>query len=85
MEIPCWLNRQVSAPVPGRLHRAPRKSSGVETVPAVQAVQAVDVEPQVKQVEVSQEKQMAKPEVEEPLEDNQDVKEKLEKGVGGHP
>ena len=75
----CWQNRQVSTPVPGRLHRAPRKS-GVEPVQAVQAVQAVD-EPQVERVEVSQaEKAMAKPEM-EPLEiqDVEAVKEeKLE-------
>ena len=66
----CWQNRQVSTPVPGRLHRAPRKS-GVEPVQAV----AVD-EPQERVEDI----QMAKPEM-EPLE-NQDVeavkKEKLE-------
>ena len=66
----CWQNRQVSTPVPGRLHRAPRKSG--EPVQAV----AVD-EPQVERVE---DIQMAKPEM-EPLE-NQDVEavkeEKLE-------
>ena len=66
----CWLNQQVSTPVPvpGRLHRAPRKSSG-----EVQAIQ-VD-EPKVEQVEGTQvEKEMAKPEM-EPLEEKQDLKE----------
>ena len=72
MDFVCrWQNRQVSTPVPGRLHRAPRKSSGE---PA--QVQAVD-EPQVERVE---DIQMAKPAM-EPLE-NQDVEavkeEKLE-------
>lgn len=72
MDFVCrWQNRQVSTPVPGRLHRAPRKSA-VEPV----QVQAVD-EPQVERVE---DIQMAKPAME--LEENQDVEavkeEKLE-------